>query len=497
MDKGCSDLVSLLNHKLKSFDAEKLKKVYAFVEDRHSGQVRQTGEPLIEHPLAVALTLADWGLDQASVEAALLHELPEMANVTIAEISARFGSDVSLLVDGVDRVGRVRLRGSRNTEFLENLRKMFVAMAKDIRVVLIRLADRLHNITTLEGIPLSKQKRIALETLEVYAPLAERLGMGKLKGDLEDLVFPYLFPDEYRWVMDIAKPHFKYSEENVVEVMNRIRQQLAKNGISAHTEGRPKRKYSLYKKLMRPEVGRDINQIHDLMAIRIITKDTNSCYSTLGVIHQYWKPVPYLGISDFISQPKPNGYQSIHTKVFDNKGNIVEIQIRSEQMHLQAEYGAAAHFAYAQAKMDGSSDEKLEKGIAFKMTDKMSWVNQLAGWQQQVQGEKESNTDFSLDALSHHIYVFSPKGDVYDLPENSTPVDFAYNVHSDLGDFIQSVKINGKIATIDTTLKSGDVVEILKRKTPKSPNKNWLRFVKTNKARLEIKKSILAQGEMV
>jgi len=497
MDKGYSDLVSVLNHKLNSFDAARLKKVYEFVEKCHSGQIRQTGEPLITHPLAVALTLADWGLDQISIEAALLHELPEMAGIPVATISSSFGPEVATLVDGVDRVGRVKLRGSRNSEFLENLRKMFVAMAKDIRVVLIRLADRLHNVSTLDGIPLSKQKRIAYETLEVYAPLAERLGMGKLKGDLEDLVFPYLFPDEYQWVMAIAKPHFKYSEENVVEFMNRIRQQLAKNGIAAHTEGRPKRKYSLYKKLMRSEISRDINQIHDLMAVRIITKDTNSCYSTLGVIHQYWKPVPYLGISDFISQPKPNGYQSIHTKVFDNKGNIVEIQIRSEQMHLQAEYGAAAHFAYSRAKMEGSSDEKLEKGIAFKITDKMSWVNQLARWQQQVQGEKENVAAFSLDALSHHIYVFSPKGDVYDLPEHATPVDFAYTVHSDLGEYIQSVKVNGKIATIDATLKSGDVVEIIKRKTLQPPNKNWLRFVKTSKARLEIKKSLLAQGEMV
>jgi len=275
-----------------------------------------------------------------------------------------------------------------------------------------------------------------------------------------------------------------------LETINRIRQQLAKHGIKAHTEFRLKRKYSLFRKLLRPEINRDISRIHDLMAIRIITEDTASCYSTLGIIHQYWKPVPFLGISDFIAQPKPNGYQSIHTKVFDNRGNIVEIQIRSEEMHLQAEFGAAAHFAYARAKHEGVSDEKLERGTAFTISEKMAWVKQLAGWQQQVIGVKETLSDFHLDALSHHIYVFSPKGDVYDLPEDATPVDYAFNVHSNLGFYIQSAKINDKITSVDAKLKSGDVVEIIKTKKPKSPNRNWLRFVKTHKAKLEIKKAL-------
>ena len=367
---------------------------------------------------------------------------------------------------------------------------MFVAMAQDIRVVLIRLADRQHNVSTLDAVPLSKQKRIALETLEIYAPLADRLGMGVLKGELEDHSFPYVYPEEFAWVTDIAKPHFKYSEENIKQIINRVRQQLVRHGVTARTEYRLKRKYSLYQKLMRPDINRDITQIHDLMAVRIITQDTLSCYSALGTIHQYWKPVPYLGISDFIAQPKPNGYQSIHTKVFDHHGNIVEVQIRSEEMHLQAEFGAAAHFAYTHAKQHGALDESLEKGTAFKITQKMSWVNQLATWQQQVIGVKESLSDFKLDALSHHIYVFSPKGDVYDLPENSTPVDYAFSVHSDLGFYLHSAKINGKMASIDSKLKSGDLVEIIKSKTAKSPNKNWLRFVKTHKAKTEIKKAL-------
>lgn len=486
MVPGLKEIITQLEKDGNLIDERRLLRVFDYAQKKHSEQVRQTGEPLFTHPVIVASFLASWGLDQASIEAALLHEVPESTDTDLVEIEKIFGPECARLVDGVIRVGQVKLRGSQHEEFLENLRKMFVAMAQDIRVVIIRLADRLHNISTLEAVPLSKQKRIAIETLEVYAPLADRLGMGKLKGDLEDYSFPYVYPEEYQWINSIAKPYFKYSEENISEVVKRIRQQLAKHGVKARTESRLKRKYSLYKKLLRPEINRDFSQIHDLMAVRIITSDTASCYSTLGIIHQYWKPVPYLGISDFISQPKPNGYQSIHTKVFDNRGNIVEIQIRSEEMHLQAEFGAAAHFAYTHAKQRGASDESLEKGNAFTVSEKMAWVNQLAGWQKQV----SSITDYRLDALSHHIYVFSPNGDVYDLPENSTPIDYAFTVHSDLGFFIQSAKVNGKISPIDSTLKSGDLVEIIKTKTPKTPNKNWLRFVKTHKAKTEIKKAL-------
>lgn len=494
MEGNFADLLIQAKTKRDDINEDRLKEVYLFAAEKHQGQLRQTGEEYISHPVAIATILASWGLDQISLEAALLHDLPEMTEVTIAEIESHFGEQVAKLVEGVNRVGKVKLRGSQNTEFLENLRKMFVAMAQDIRVVLIRLADRFHNMKTLDAVPISKQKRIAFETLEVYAPLAERLGMGKLKGDLEDLAFPYIFPEEYQWVLDVAKPHFKYSEDNVSEIMKKIRQQLVKHGIKAKVEGRPKRKYSLYKKLLRPEIGREITKIYDLMAVRVITEDAASCYSTLGVIHQYWKPVPHYGISDFIAQPKPNGYQSIHTKIFDNKGNVVEIQIRSEEMHNQAEYGAAAHFAYADAKSHGASQSKLKEGTAFKITEKMSWVKQLAGWQNQVSNPEENLEDYKLDALSQHIYVFSPNGDVYDLPENSTPVDYAFSVHSDLGNYIQTVKVNGRIVSLDQPLKSGDIIEIQKSKTAKKPNKNWLRFVKTHKAKEEIRKAVEKQS---
>ncbi len=494
MEVGFKDIILELDKDGNLVDRGRLVKIFNYAKKKHASQIRQTGEPLFSHPVAVAHSLASWGLDQMSIEAALLHEVPEMTETSIEEIKSNFGDECSQIVDGVTRVGQVKLRGSRDEEFLENLRKMFVAMAQDIRVVIIRLADRLHNMTTLDAVPISKQKRIAVETLEVYAPLADRLGMGKLKGDLEDMAFPYVYPEEYDWVVSIAKPHFKYSEENIVETVNRIRQQLAKHDLKARTEYRLKRQYSLFKKLLRPEINRDIGQVHDLMAIRIITPDMSSCYSILGVIHQYWKPVPFLGISDFIAQPKPNGYQSIHTKVFDNRGNIVEIQIRSTRMHHQAEFGAAAHFAYNHAKQQGASDEKLERGVAFKVTQKVAWVSQLSVWQQQVVGFKESLSDFKLDALSHHIYVFSPKGDVYDLPEDSTPIDYAFNVHSSLGFFLHSAKVNDKIAPIDSKLKSGDLVEIIKSKSKKAPNKNWLRVVKTRKAKIEIRKALEKAG---
>jgi GTP pyrophosphokinase len=494
MENKLKDLLIRAKSKRPDLKEKRLKKVYDYARQKHAGQLRQTGEEYISHPLSVALILSDWGLDQASLEAAILHDLPEMSGITIEEIESNFGEDVAKLVEGVTRVGKVKLRGSQDLEFLENLRKMFVAMAQDIRVVLIRLADRLHNIETLDAIPLSKQKRIALETLEVYAPLAERLGMGRLKGELEDLAFPYIYPEEYTWLQEVAKPHFKYSEKNVSGIMNKLRQQLIKHDVTAKVEGRPKRKYSLYKKLLRPENNRDITKIYDLMAVRVITPDTASCYSALGIIHQYWKPVPNVGLSDFIAQPKPNGYQSIHTKIFDNLGNIVEIQIRSEEMHLTAEFGAAAHFAYSDAKNHGAAYSKLAEGTAFKITDKMSWIKQLAGWKDQVGTEGENLDEYKLDALSEHIYVFSPNGDVYDLPENSTPVDFAFSVHSDLGYFIQTVKVNGKIASLDHELKSGDIVEIQKSKTVKKPNKNWLRFVKTHIAKAKIRKVIEEQS---
>jgi len=473
-------------------DKVRLKKVYDFAAAAHQGQVRQSGDPYISHPLAVASVLAGWKQTQPVLEAALLHDVVEDTPVTGETLQSIFGEEISILVDGVTKIGKVKLRGSTNRIFVENLRKMFVAMAKDIRVVLIRLADRLHNMQTLEAVPLSKQKRIARETLEIYAPLAERLGMGQLKGDLEDLAFPYLFPEEYGHVMEIARPHFLRAEKTTKQAIQLIRTKLETYGLSVEIHGRHKRKYSLYKKLTRPEIDGDLTKIHDLVALRIITNSKLECYAALGLVHDLWQPVPYVGISDFIAQPKPNGYQSIHTKVFDHKGHIIEIQIRTRQMHEQAEYGAAAHTLYSEAKSKGASDEKLERGTAFNASGKTDWIKQLASWQKEVGSSEEFVTSLKLDALSERIYVFSPHGDVYDLPKNATPVDFAFAVHTDLGFHLQGAKVNQKIVPLDFILKSGDLVEIIKSKGKRSPNRDWLQFVKTAKARGKITRSHLA-----
>ncbi len=482
-----SKLITTAQKNKVNLDLKRLEDVFQFAANAHEGQLRYSGEKYIEHPLQVARILASWGQGQTVLEAALLHDTVEDTDVTLEQLREKFGEDVAFLVDGVTKVGSVRLRGSTDHIFVENLRKMFVSMAKDIRVVLIRLADRLHNMQTLDAVPLSKQRRIALETLEIYSPLAERLGMGFLKGQLEDLAFAYAYPKQYQWVTHLSLPHFHKAEEVTQSLIRQVKAKLTENNIPAQVHGRHKHKYSLYKKLLRPEINKDIKKIHDLIALRIITDSKLHCYSALGIIHTHWKPVPHLGVSDFIAQPKPNGYQSIHTKIFEKTGRIIEIQIRSEQMHQQAEYGAAAHFAYSEAKTKGVSDSTLEKGVKVDPSQKMAWVKQLASWQADLQTSEEFVDSLKLDALSSRIYVFSPKGDVYDLPAGATPIDYAFAVHTDLGKFIQAAKVNSKIASLSYQLKSGDVIEIIKSKHPKKPSKDWVRFIKTQKAKAKIR----------
>ncbi len=453
------------------------------------GKQGQTGDAYITHPLAVARILANWRQPQPVIEAALLHDVVEDTDHTLAEIASLFGAEVAFLVDGVTKISQVKLRGRTDAVFVENLRKMFVAMARDIRVVLIRLADRLHNMRTLSAVPISKQQRIARETLEVYAPLAERLGMGQLKGDLEDLSFPYIYPEEYDWLTKIARPRFSLAAKITAQAIGLIKNKLSQHQLEAAVSGRPKRNYSLFRKLRRPEIDGDITKIFDLVALRIITNDKMDCYTILGLVHDLWQPVPHIGVSDFIAQPKPNGYQSIHTKVFDHHRHILEVQIRTREMHEQAEYGAAAHAFYSAAKNTSVSDEKLEKGIAFKMAGKMDWVKELANWQRAVVDSDEYVQSLKLDALSERIYVFSPHGDVYDLPKGATPIDFAFAVHSDLGYHIQGAKVNHKIVALSHQFQSGDLVEILKTKEKRRFNRDWLLFVKTSRARARIAKS--------
>lgn len=483
------DLVNTITEHAIKLDKPRLQRVYAFASAAHEGQLRQTGEPYIAHPLFVANTLASWDQPQPVLEAALLHDVVEDTGHTLPEIEKAFGAEVAFLVDGVTKIGQVKLRSSVKAEFVENLRKMFIAMAKDTRVVLIRLADRHHNMLTLDALPLIKQKRIALETLEVYAPLAERLGMGQIKGELEDLAFPYLYPEEYKKISKLAADHFERAAATTGQAIRAIKTKLAKANIKAEVKGRFKRKYSLFKKLSRPEIDYDFSKIHDLVALRVITQTKADCYAALGVVHSLWRPAPNFGVSDYIALPKPNGYQSIHTKVM-NHGQLMEVQIRSVDMHYQADYGAAAHSLYSDAKNHGASEEKLKSGTAFKLKKKMAWVEQLATWQNQVKNSEEFLADLKLDALSERIYVFSPLGDVFDLPILSTPVDFAIAVHGDLGFHIQSAKVNSRLVPLDHRLNNGDIVEIIRSKVRHLPNRDWLRFVKTSRARIEIKRAL-------
>jgi len=473
-----------------SYDLSKIKRAWNFAQDKHKGQKRLSGEDYSVHCVETAIILASWGLDETSVVSGLLHDTIEDTDTTFSELEKNFGKEVASIVLGVSKVSHIRLRDSSSGEFVENLRKMFFAMAKDLRVVLVKLADRLHNSRTLEYLPLPKQKKIARETLEVFAPLAERLGMGEVKSDLEDLSFPFLDPETYKKVVDLSRSYYKKAEEDLVKMKKNILKHAAGEGINIKINTRKKHIYSLWKKLARKEINWDFSKIHDIVAMRLIVVNVSVCYLALGIVHSLYKPVPQIGISDFIAQPKPNGYRSIHTKVFGPGGRIVEVQIRSKTMHQQAEYGVAAHWAYSEAKTHGASNEVLEKKGVFAPKSKMSWVSELASWQKGIRNSREFIEAVKFDALSHRNFVFSPAGDVYDLPQGATPVDFAYAVHTKLGNFIKAAIVNGKMSPLSYILKSGDVVEITKDKNSKKPKRDWLDFVVTNLAKREIKRNL-------
>ena len=487
LEKKFSELLEEIRGYNGEADFPLIKRAWAFARLAHTGQKRLTGEPFVVHPLEVAKRLADWRLDTTSIMAALLHDTIEDGGAKREDIVSEFGEAVATLVDGVTKVTTLRLKGSREKEFVENLRKMLLVMAQDLRVILVKLADRLHNMQTLYSLSPEKQKENAVETLDIYAPLAERLGMGRVKGELEDLAFPYVFPEEYQKILKESKPFYKESEEHIKKMKRTLLRQLMEEGIKAEIHGRKKHLYSLWRKLARPEIDGDFDKVHDIVALRIIVGTVVQCYSALGKVHSLYKPVPHIGISDFIAQPKPNGYRCLHTKVFGPGGRIVEVQIRTHLMHEQAEFGVAAHWAYEELKSAGEKDEVLEK-MGAAAPRKLSWVRQLIEWQNELADSKEFLRAVKFDALKHRNFVFSPMGDVFDLPVEATPIDFAYAVHTDLVNFIKGAKVDGRIVPLDYKLKSGQVVEILKSKTPKKPNKDWLDFVVTTTARSKIKR---------
>jgi len=470
-----------------------IQKAYEFAEKAHRNQKRASGKDFIIHPLETALCLKKIKLEPNTIAAGLLHDVPDDTEITNEEIKKEFGKEIAFLVEGVSKLGKIKYHGVERQA--ENFRKLFLAMAKDVRVILIKLCDRLHNLKTLNYLREDKAKRIALETIEIYAPLAYRLGMGEIKGRLEDAAFPIVYPNEYQQLVPRVKDKYEEREEYIKKIVPIVKKELKKEGIKfIEINSRAKHYYSLYQKLKR--YNDDLDKIYDLVALRIIVKNVEECYRALGIIHEIWKPLPGR-IKDYISQPKPNGYRSLHTTVFCSdssrincpnglKSKIIEIQVRTPQMHKEAEFGIAAHWYYSEQK---GLKTYIKRLVSKPPESKLHWLKQLREWQEET---KKFSPDRYLESLKidffgQRVFVFTPKGDIIDLPEKSCPVDFAYAVHTEVGNHCQEAKVNGKIARLNQELNSGDIVEIITNKK-RTPSRDWLDFVKTNLARIRIKR---------
>src|SRR5271170_5360780 len=459
--------------KIRSYDPTVeeawLRSVYELADAAHDGQRRASGEEYIEHPLAVARILADMEVDRATIAAAILHDVVEDTVVTSEEVAAKFGPEIAQLVDGVTKLTRIPYQSKEDAQ-VENLRKMFMAMAKDIRVIIIKLADRLHNMRTLSSLPPAKQQTIARETIEIYAPIAHRLGIWKVKWDLEDLCLRYLDPESYREIAERVAKKRAEREAAVTSVVELLRKQFGKVGITADVTGRPKHFYSIYTKMKK---GRDFSTIYDLTAVRIIVDTVKDCYGALGIAHSVWKPIPGR-FKDYIAMPKPNMYQSLHTTVVGPGGDALEIQIRTVEMHRTSEYGIAAHWRY---KEGGKPDE---------FEHKLTWLRSLIEWQNDMRDSRAFMENLKLDLFENQVFIFSPKGDVFPLPAAATPLDFAYQVHTDIGNHCVGAKVNGKIVPLDYQLKNGDICEVLVNKSSR-PSLDWLAIVRTSSAKHKIK----------
>lgn len=455
-------------------DLELVRMAYELADNAHHGQRRMSGEPYVNHPVRTAITLAKMQLQLPIVIAGILHDVPEDTSVTLVELEEMFGKDVASIVEGITKVGKVKYRGV--SRYVENMRRFFIAMAADARSIIVKFADRLDNLETLDALPPKKQYRIALESLEIFAPVASRLGMGEIKGRIEDLSFKYVNPKEYEFVKTLVQKRYAQKNEYVTRVMDIGRKELDRSGIEVVSmEGRLKHLYSLHRKL--EKYDRDITKIYDLIAVRLIVPNVAQCYATLGILHNLWKPLKGR-IKDYISQPKPNGYQSLHTTVFAMGGEIVEFQIRTPEMHEAAEYGLAAHWHYAESGKQSNLPERHRR-----------WIDELARvHKEMVKGLKDIES-IKLDLFQSRIFVITPRGDVIDLPEDATPVDFAYAIHTDIGNKCSGARVNGELTRLDTSLKSGDVVEIIVDKNRKGPSADWLTFVKTSMAKSRIKAS--------
>ncbi|HZK34412.1 MAG TPA: bifunctional (p)ppGpp synthetase/guanosine-3',5'-bis(diphosphate) 3'-pyrophosphohydrolase [Bacillota bacterium] len=452
---------------------EKIRDAYYFALRVHDGQKRSSGEPFCIHPIEVAKILVDMGMDADTIAAGLLHDTIEDTDTTKEEVSERFGPEVAMLVDGVTKLGRLTYK-TKEEQQVENLRKMFLAMAEDIRVIIIKLADRLHNLRTLEYVDEEKQREKAHETLEIYAPLAHRLGIYKIKWELEDISLRFIDPSGYYDLVEKVAKKRKEREADVQEVIDTLGQKLPEANLDFEIEGRPKNFYSIYKKMYMQH--REFEQIYDLLAVRVLVNSIKDCYGVLGVIHTLWKPIPGR-FKDYIAVPKPNMYQSLHTTVIGPHGDPFEIQIRTWDMHRTAEYGIAAHWKYKEGKK-----------TSYDVDKKLAWLRQLLEWQNDESDAKEFMESLKIDLFTDEVFVFTPKGDVIDLPKGSTPLDFAYTIHSAIGNRCVGAKANGKIVTFDYELKTGDIIEILTSSSPNhGPSRDWLKIVKTNQAKNKIR----------
>ncbi len=469
------DAEALVKEMLRHYpdgDAELVRRAYAYAEEAHTGQKRVSGEPYFTHPVAVAMLIAELGLDPATIAATLLHDVPEDTPRTTDDIRQQFGDEIGRLVEGVTKLGRLQGQ-SRDTHQAENLRKMFLAMADDLRVVVIKLCDRLHNMRTLAPLPPEKQRRIAQQTMEIYAPLAHRLGIWQIKWELEDLAFKYLEPEQYKELAEQLAARRQARERYIEQAMKTLAVELDKAGVRAELSGRAKHLWSISSKMRRKGVG--FNEIYDLLAIRVIVDDVPACYGALGVVHTLWPPVPGQ-FDDYIAVPKANLYQSLHTAVMGPGGQPLEIQVRTSEMHQLAEYGIAAHWRY---KEGGKADKSYES--------KLAWVRQLLEWQHDVTDAKEFVESLKVDVFQDQVFVFTPKGEVKELSAGSSPIDFAYRIHTDVGHRTIGAKVNGRIVPLDHRLQSGDIVEIVTSKAARGPSRDWLGMVQTPGAREKIR----------
>ncbi len=477
-------------------DQKFLTAVFHFSKTAHHGQLRKSGEPYINHPLHVARILAEIGMDEKTIAAGLLHDVPEDTEATLDDVREKFGDEVAYLVDGVTKLGKIKLRGSKEEVYLENLRKMFLAMAQDIRVVIIKLADRLHNMRSLEHLPPDKQQRIARETMDIYAPIANRLGIGEIKVELEDTCFQYLEPEHYQEVVAIQETYLHEGKTYMTTIVDLFRKQLAEAKIQVtDIHGRTKGLFRLYQKLKKHDM--DINRVYDLLAIRIIVPEIADCYEALGIIHREYRPM--VGrIKDYISLPKPNGYQSLHTTIFGPEGRIIEVQIRTQKMHDESEYGIAAHWMYTEKERPSWRNiflRRKDKAGEKKAPKELAWVNQLKDWQKEIgRDDQEFLEGLKIEFFKNHIFAFTPKGDIIELPEEATPIDFAYAIHSEVGNRANGAKANGKMVPLDYHIKNAEVIEIITVKDKKKPSRDWLNFIKTSGAKSHIKRELRGEG---